>query len=183
LLVTMDELDFDEAAYFKVKTVIKRQNSSWTGGWSAREYIKSAFAKRSQERWWAGYNEWPRWTFAGSKRGNLEIDDLEHAKILSICCVMMKTLQRIDGKELLKWMKLECANLCQRNAHSGWKCFSSAFYLCGRWWKQIERKTFIKGLINYIDKTQISDIYIRKLNSVNVDTEDVEVARIMQNMI
>jgi hypothetical protein len=28
LLVTMDELDFDEAAYFKVKTVIKRQNSS-----------------------------------------------------------------------------------------------------------------------------------------------------------
>jgi magnesium transporter len=59
---------------------------------------------------------------------------------------------------------------------------SSAFYLCGRWWKQIERKTFIKGLINYIDKTHISDIYIRKLNSVNVDTEDVEV-RIMQNMI
>jgi magnesium transporter len=43
-----------------------------------------------------------------------------------------------------------------------------------------KRKTFIKGLINYIDKTHISDIYIRKLNSVNVDTEDVEVARIMQ---
>jgi magnesium transporter len=61
--------------------------------------------------------------------------------------------------------------------------FLSAFYLCGRWWKQIERKTFIKGLINYIDKTHISDIYIRKLNSVNVDTEDVEVARIMQKMI
>jgi hypothetical protein len=61
--------------------------------------------------------------------------------------------------------------------------FLSAFYLCGRWWKQTERKTFIKGLINYIDKTHISDIYIRKLNSVNVDTEDVEVARIMQKMI
>ncbi len=38
----------------------------------------------------------------------------------------------------------------------------------------------LKDLLTTSTKTQIGDIYIRKLNFVNVDTEDVEVARIMQ---
>ena len=38
----------------------------------------------------------------------------------------------------------------------------------------------LKDLLTTSTKTPISNVYIRKLNSVNVDVEDVEVARIMQ---
>jgi magnesium transporter len=49
----------------------------------------------------------------------------------------------------------------------------------------VDDENRLKGRLSLKDllttsKTHISDIYIRKLNSVNVDTEDVEVARIMQ---
>jgi magnesium transporter len=38
----------------------------------------------------------------------------------------------------------------------------------------------LKDLLTTSTKTQIADIYIKKSNFVNVDAEDVEVARIMQ---
>jgi magnesium transporter len=38
----------------------------------------------------------------------------------------------------------------------------------------------LKDLLTTAAKTPISEVYIKKLNSVNVDAEDVEVARIMQ---
>jgi magnesium transporter len=64
------------------------------------------------------------------------------------------------GKELVKvnenWNVLTCVKE-MRQAEN----VSSAFYLCGRWWKQTERKTFIKGLIT--STKNIYDIYIRKL--------------------
>jgi magnesium transporter len=45
---------------------------------------------------------------------------------------------------------------------------------------RLKGRLSLKDLLTTSTKTHISDIYIRKLNSVNVDTEDVEVARIMQ---
>jgi magnesium transporter len=45
---------------------------------------------------------------------------------------------------------------------------------------RLKGRLSLKDLLTTSTKTQISDIYIRKLNFVNVDTEDVEVARIMQ---
>jgi magnesium transporter len=44
-------------------------------------------------------------------------------------------------------------------------------------WKRFHKRTLLTTSTKHI-----SDIYIRKLNSVNVDTEDVEVARIMQKI-
>jgi magnesium transporter len=45
----LDELDFDEATIFLVLDSENGRNSSWTGGWSAREYIKSASPKEIAE--------------------------------------------------------------------------------------------------------------------------------------
>jgi magnesium transporter len=45
---------------------------------------------------------------------------------------------------------------------------------------RLKGRLSLKDLLTTSTKKHISDIYIRKLNSVNVDTEDVEVARIMQ---
>jgi magnesium transporter len=45
---------------------------------------------------------------------------------------------------------------------------------------RLKGRLSLKDLLTTSTRTAISDVYIRKLNSVNVDTEDVEVARIMQ---
>ena len=45
---------------------------------------------------------------------------------------------------------------------------------------RLKGRLSLKDLLTTSTKTPISDVYIRKLNSVNVDTEDIEVARIMQ---
>ena len=45
---------------------------------------------------------------------------------------------------------------------------------------RLKGRLSLKDLLTTSTKTPISQIYIRKLNSVKVDTEDVEVARIMQ---
>jgi magnesium transporter len=45
---------------------------------------------------------------------------------------------------------------------------------------RLKGRLSLKDLLTTSTKTPISEIYIRKLNSVKVDTEDVEVARIMQ---
>jgi magnesium transporter len=45
---------------------------------------------------------------------------------------------------------------------------------------RLKGRLSLKDLLTSSTKTQIGDVYIRKLNFVNVDTEDVEVARIMQ---
>jgi magnesium transporter len=45
---------------------------------------------------------------------------------------------------------------------------------------RLKGRLSLKDLLTTSTKTPINDIYIRKLNSVNVDTEDIEVARIMQ---
>jgi magnesium transporter len=47
-----------------------------------------------------------------------ELNDLEHAKILSICCVMMRTLRGIDGEGVKvneNWNVLTCV----KEMHSG----------------------------------------------------------------
>ena len=45
---------------------------------------------------------------------------------------------------------------------------------------RLKGRLSLKDLLTTSTRTAISDVYIRKLNFVNVDTEDVEVARIMQ---
>jgi magnesium transporter len=45
---------------------------------------------------------------------------------------------------------------------------------------RLKGRLSIKDLLTTSTKTQIAEIYIKKVNSVNVDAEDVEVARIMQ---
>jgi magnesium transporter len=45
---------------------------------------------------------------------------------------------------------------------------------------RLKGRLSLKDLLTTSTKTQIADIYIKKSNFVNVDAEDVEVARIMQ---
>jgi magnesium transporter len=45
---------------------------------------------------------------------------------------------------------------------------------------RLKGRLSLKDLLTTSSRTPINDVYIRKLNSVKVDTEDVEVARIMQ---
>jgi magnesium transporter len=85
------------------------------------------------------------------------------------------------GKELVKvnenWNVLTCVKEMRIQAENVSRVHS--IYVVDDE-NRLKGRLSLKDLLTTSTKTQISDIYIRKLNSVNVDTEDVEVARIMQ---
>jgi magnesium transporter len=85
------------------------------------------------------------------------------------------------GKELVKvnenWNVLTCVKEMRIQAENVSRVHS--IYVVDDE-NRLKGRLSLKDLLTTSTKTHISDIYIRKLNSVNVDTEDVEVARIMQ---
>ncbi len=111
-----------------------------------------------------------------------ELEDLEHAKdIVDLLRYDEDTAGGLMGKELVKvnenWNVLTCVKEMRAQAENVSRVHS--IYVIddeGR----LKGRLSLKDLLTTSTRTQISDIYIKKVTSVNVDAEDVEVARIMQ---
>ena len=111
-----------------------------------------------------------------------ELQDVEHAKdIVDLLRYKEDTAGGIMHKEMVKvnenWNVLTCVKEMRIQAENISRVHS--IYVIDDE-NRLKGRLSLKDLLTTSTKTPISDIYIRKLNSVNVDTEDVEVARIMQ---
>ena len=111
-----------------------------------------------------------------------ELQDVEHAKdIVDLLRYDENTAGGLMHKELVKvnenWNVLTCVKEMRIQAENISRVHS--IYVVDDQDKLLGRLS-LKDLLTTSTKTPISNVYIRKLNSVNVDVEDVEVARIMQ---
>ncbi|SFA99033.1 magnesium transporter [Flavobacterium swingsii] len=111
-----------------------------------------------------------------------ELEDVEHAKdIVDLLRYDEDTAGGLMGKELVKvnenWNVLTCIKEMRTQAENVSRVHS--IYVVDDE-NRLKGRLSLKDLLTTSSKTQISDIYIKKVTSVKVDTEDVEVARIMQ---
>ncbi len=111
-----------------------------------------------------------------------ELQDVEHAKdIVELLRYDEDTAGGIMHKELVKvnenWNVLTCVKQMRIQAENISRVHS--IYVVDDE-NRLKGRLSLKDLLTTSTKTPISEIYISKLNSVKVDTEDVEVARIMQ---
>ncbi|WP_294962090.1 magnesium transporter, partial [uncultured Flavobacterium sp.] len=111
-----------------------------------------------------------------------ELVDVEHAKdIVDLLRYDENTAGGLMGKELVKvnenWTVLTCVKEMRIQAENVSRVHS--IYVVDDE-NRLKGRLSLKDLLTSSTKTQIGDVYIRKLNFVKVDTEDVEVARIMQ---
>jgi magnesium transporter len=111
-----------------------------------------------------------------------ELEDVEHAKdIVDLLRYDENTAGGLMGKELVKvnenWTVLTCVKSMRIQAENVSRVHS--IYVVDDE-DRLKGRLSLKDLLTTSTKTKINDIYIRKLNWVSVDTEDVEVARIMQ---
>lgn len=112
----------------------------------------------------------------------LELQDVEHAKdIVELLRYDEHTAGGLMHKELVKvnenWNVLTCVKEMRIQAENVTRVHS--IYVVDDE-DRLKGRLSLKDLLTTSTKTAIGDIYIRKLNSVKIDTEDVEVARIMQ---
>lgn len=111
-----------------------------------------------------------------------ELQDVEHAKdIVDLLRYDEDTAGGIMHKELVKvnenWNVFTCIKQMRIQAENISRVHS--IYVVDDEDRLLGRLS-LKDLLTTSAKTPISEVYIKKLNSVNVDAEDVEVARIMQ---
>ena len=111
-----------------------------------------------------------------------ELDDLEHAKdIIDLLRYDEDSAGGLMGKELVKvnenWSVLTCVKEMRAQAENVSRVHS--IYVVDDE-NRLKGRLSLKDLLTTSTKTQIADTYIKKVTSVNVDAEDVEVARIMQ---
>jgi magnesium transporter len=111
-----------------------------------------------------------------------ELQDVEHAKdIVELLRFDEDTAGGIMHKELVKvnenWNVLTCIKEMRIQAEFISRVHS--IYVVDDGDRLIGRLS-LKDLLTTSARTPISQVYIKKLNFVKVDTEDVEVARIMQ---
>ena len=111
-----------------------------------------------------------------------ELQDVEHAKdIVDLLRYKEDTAGGIMHKELVKvyenWNVLTCIKEMRIQAENISRVHS--IYVVDEEDRLLGRLS-LKDLLTTSAKTPISEVYIKKLNSVRVDAEDVEVARIMQ---
>ena len=111
-----------------------------------------------------------------------ELQDEEHAKdIVDLLRYPEDTAGGIMHKELVKvnenWNVLTCIKEMRIQAENISRVHS--IYVVDDE-NSLKGRLSLKDLLTTSSRTPISNVYIRKLNSVTVDTEDVEVARIMQ---
>ena len=111
-----------------------------------------------------------------------ELQDVEHAKdIVDLLRYPEDTAGGIMHKELVKvnenWNVLTCVKEMRIQAENISRVHS--IYVVDDE-DRLKGRLSLKDLLTTSSRTPINDVYIRKLNSVKVDTEDVEVARIMQ---
>ena len=111
-----------------------------------------------------------------------ELQDVEHAKdIVDLLRYPEDTAGGIMHKELVKvnenWNVLTCVKEMRIQAENISRVHS--IYVVDDE-DRLKGRLSLKDLLTTSSRTPINDVYIRKLNYVNIDTEDVEVARIMQ---
>lgn len=111
-----------------------------------------------------------------------ELEDLEHAKdIVDLLRYDEDTAGGLMGKELVKvnenWSILTCVKEMRLQAENVTRVHS--IYVVDDE-DRLKGRLSLKDLLTTSTKTPISEIYIKKVTYVKVDTEDVEVARIMQ---
>jgi magnesium transporter len=111
-----------------------------------------------------------------------ELQDVEHAKdIVDLLRYDEDTAGGLMHKELVKvnenWNVLTCVKEMRIQAENISRVHS--IYVVDDE-DRLKGRLSLKDLLTTSSRTAVNDVYIRKLNFVKVDTEDVEVARIMQ---
>jgi magnesium transporter len=111
-----------------------------------------------------------------------ELEDVEHAKdIVDLLRYDEDTAGGLMGKELVKvnenWNVLTCVKEMRAQAENVTRVHS--IYVVDDE-ERLKGRLSLKDLLTTSTKTPISDVYIKKVDYVKVDTKDVEVARIMQ---
>jgi magnesium transporter len=185
----LDELDFDEATYiFKVLDSEKTAEILLELEDDLRENILSRLSPKeiAEELDELETNDAADIIAELSKDRKEEViselQDVEHAKdIVELLRYDEDTAGGIMHKELVKvnenWNVLTCVKEMRIQAENISRVHS--IYVVDDE-DRLKGRLSLKDLLTTSTKTPISEVYIRKLNSVKVDTEDVEVARIMQ---
>lgn len=185
----LDELDFDQATYiFKVLDSEKTAEILLELEDDLRENILSRLSPKeiAEELDELETNDAADIIGELSKEKKAEViselQDVEHAKdIVELLRYKEDTAGGIMHKELVKvnenWNVLTCVKEMRIQAENISRVHS--IYVVDDE-DRLKGRLSLKDLLTTSTRTDISDVYIRKLNSVNVDTEDVEVARIMQ---
>ncbi|WP_313808347.1 magnesium transporter [Flavobacterium sp.] len=111
-----------------------------------------------------------------------ELEDVEHAKdIVELLRYDEDTAGGLMGKELVKvnenWNVLTCVKEMRQQAEHVTRVHS--IYVVDDE-DRLKGRLSLKDLLTTSTKTPISEVYIKKVDYVKVDTADVEVARIMQ---
>lgn len=111
-----------------------------------------------------------------------ELDDVEHAKdIVDLLRYDEDSAGGLMAKELVKvnenWNVLTCVKEMRAQAENVTRVHS--IYVVDDE-NRLKGRLSLKDLLTTSTKTPISDVYIPKVDYVRVDTENVEVARIMQ---
>jgi magnesium transporter len=185
----LDELDFDEATYiFKVLDSEKTAEILLELEDDLREKILSRLSPKeiAEELDELETNDAADIIaeLSQSKKQEVisELQDLEHAKdIVDLLRYDEDTAGGIMHKELVKvnenWNVFTCIKQMRIQAENISRVHS--IYVVDDEDRLLGRLS-LKDLLTTSSKTPIREVYIKKLNWVNVDTEDVEVARIMQ---
>lgn len=185
----LDELDFDEATYiFKVLDSDKTAEILLELEDDLRENILSRLSPKeiAEELDELETNDAADIIGELSKEKKAEViselQDVEHAKdIVDLLRYDEDTAGGIMHKELVKvnenWNVLTCVKEMRIQAENISRVHS--IYVVDDE-DRLKGRLSLKDLLTTSTRTNISDVYIRKLNSVAVDTQDVEVARIMQ---
>jgi len=185
----LDELDFDEATYiFKVLDSEKTAEILLELEDDLREKILSRLSPKeiAEELDELETNDAADIIaeLSQSKKQEVisELQDVEHAKdIVDLLRYAEDTAGGIMHKELVKvnenWNVFTCIKQMRIQAENISRVHS--IYVVDDEDRLLGRLS-LKDLLTTSSKTPISEVYIKKLNSVVVDTEDVEVARIMQ---
>ncbi len=185
----LDELDFDEATYiFKVLDSEKTAEILLEVDEDLRENILSRLSAKeiAEELDELETNDAADIIAELSQKKKeeviLELIDVEHAKdIVELLRYSQNSAGGIMHKELVKvnenWSVLTCVKQMRIQAENISRVHS--IYVVDDE-DRLKGRLSLKDLLTTSTRTQISDIYISKLNSVKVDSEDVEVARMMQ---
>ena len=185
----LDELDFDEATYiFKVLDSEKTAEILLELEDDLRENILSRLSPKEIAEELDALETNDAADIIGELSQTIkqevisEIQDVEHAKdIVDLLRYAQDSAGGIMHKELVKvnenWNILTCVKQMRIQAENISRVHS--IYVVDDE-ERLKGRLSLKDLLTTSTKTNISEIYIRKLNWVQVDTEDVEVARIMQ---
>lgn len=185
----LDELEFDEATYiFKVLDSEKTAEILLEVDEDLRENILSRLSAKeiAEELDELETNDAADIIAELSQKKKeeviLELIDVEHAKdIVELLRYNQNTAGGLMHKELVKvnenWSVLTCVKQMRIQAENISRVHS--IYVVDDE-DRLKGRLSLKDLLTTSTRTQISDIYISKLNSVKVDSEDVEVARMMQ---